>query len=283
MMMTEQGLTAVDELKWIVGSRACSHMSATFLDLVPLDAQIPVTLEAIFVLNATQRGPVPLIVQSPGASWKKMNCIGLFHARDVYFSCQNCSPMMRVMFQDVMCHTMPRGRTTPVSCAHQVSHWYVRNSISYLCTVPVNSSFHEYRVGVCSGDCGRTTRSHAGSSRTNSPDVEVLNGKNSVHYVIDSLPHRLRRISHLESFLKEAAEIPRKFSKTGRFLYRGGILLWLHKQYATQRDTIPLPDNLVAKRIKKPAEDGKRSVIVYRVPFWYELENFEDFFGEELP
>jgi len=90
MMMTEQGLTAVDELKWIVGSRASSHMSATFLDLVPLDAEIPVTLEAIFVLNATQRGPVPLIVQSPGASWKKMNCIGLFHARDVYFSCQNC-------------------------------------------------------------------------------------------------------------------------------------------------------------------------------------------------
>jgi hypothetical protein len=114
------------------------------------------------------------------------------------------------------------------------------------------------------------------------PDVEELNGKNSFQYVIDSLPHHLRRIAHLEAFLEEAAEIPQKFFKTGRFLPRGDILLWLHKEYATQRDTILLPDSLVVKRIRNPAEDAKRSVIVYRVPLWFELENFEDFFGEEL-
>jgi len=96
------------------------------------------------------------------------------------------------------------------------------------------------------------------------------------------MPHHFRRIAHLEAFLEEAAEIPRKFFKTGRFLPRGGILLRLHKEYATQRDTIPLPDILVAKRIRNPAEDAKRSVIVYRVPLWFELENIEDFFGEEL-
>ena len=73
------------------------------------------------------------------------------------------------------------------------------------------------------------------------PDVEELNGKNSFQYVIDSLPHHLRRIAHLEAFLEEAAEIPQKFFKTGRFLPRGDILLWLHKEYVTQRDTVSLP------------------------------------------
>jgi len=58
------------------------------------------------------------------------------------------------------------------------------------------------------------------------PYVEVLNGKNSFQYVIDSLPHHLRRIAHLEAFLEEAAEIPPEFFQTGRFLPRGGNLLW---------------------------------------------------------
>jgi len=86
----------------------------------------------------------------------------------------------------------------------------------------------------------------------------------------------------LEAFLQEAAQIPWKLFKTGRSLPRGGILLWLHKEYATQRDTIPLPNNIVSKRIKNPAKDVKRSVIVYRVPLWLESKNFEDFCGEEL-
>jgi hypothetical protein len=38
----------------------------------------------------------------------------------------------------------------------------------------------------------------------------------------------------------------------------------------------------LAKRIKKAVEDAKRSVIVYRVPLWFELQNSADFFGEEL-
>jgi hypothetical protein len=37
------------------------------------------------------------------------------------------------------------------------------------------------------------------------PDVEVLNGKNSFQYVIDSLPHHLRGIALLDAFLEEAA------------------------------------------------------------------------------
>ena len=112
------------------------------------------------------------------------------------------------------------------------------------------------------------------------PDVEALNGKNSFQYGIDSLPHHLRRMALLDAFLEDAAEIPRKFFKTGRFLPRGGIVLWLHKEYSTQREAIPSPDSLVAKRTRNPTEDGKRSVIVYRIPLWFEMENFEDFFGE---
>jgi len=101
--------------------------------------------------------------------------------------------------------------------------------------------------------------------------------------VNDSLPEHHRRIAHLESFLEEGAEIPRKLFKTGGFLPRRGISLCFHKKYPTQRDTIPLPDNLVDKRIKNTAEDARRSVTVYRVSLWVELENFEDCFGEELP
>jgi hypothetical protein len=37
------------------------------------------------------------------------------------------------------------------------------------------------------------------------PDVEVLNGENSFQYMMDSLPHLLRRIADLEAFLEEAA------------------------------------------------------------------------------
>jgi hypothetical protein len=52
----------------------------------------------------------------------------------------------------------------------------------------------------------------------------------------------------LEAFLEEAAEDPRKLLKTGRFLSRGGILLWLDNGYGTQQEPIPLPDDLVAKK-----------------------------------
>jgi hypothetical protein len=68
MLMTEDRLAAVDELKWIVDSRASSHMSGykgTFTDSVPLNAPILVTLVDNSVPNATHRGSVSPMFQAP--------------------------------------------------------------------------------------------------------------------------------------------------------------------------------------------------------------------------
>jgi hypothetical protein len=40
------------------------------------------------------------------------------------------------------------------------------------------------------------------------PDIKASNGKNSVQYVIDSLPRHLGRVAPVEAFLEEAADIP---------------------------------------------------------------------------
>ena len=116
------------------------------------------------------------------------------------------------------------------------------------------------------------------------PTVEIteLDLENSIQYVIDGLPDHFKRISNLEAFLEQCVEIHAHHFKIGRLLPRGGVLVRLHKDYAGTRDSIQLPEGLVAKRVRNPAEDAKKSVIVYRVPLWFELENFEDLFGESL-
>jgi hypothetical protein len=38
----------------------------------------------------------------------------------------------------------------------------------------------------------------------------------------------------------------------------------------------------VAKKVRTSIEEAKRSVILYRVPLWFDLDNFADVLGEDL-
>jgi hypothetical protein len=52
----------------------------------------------------------------------------------------------------------------------------------------------------------------------------------------------------------------------GRFLPRGGILLWFSKEVARNRDAIQITEVTVAKNVRNSIEETKKSVILYRVP-----------------
>ena len=100
----------------------------------------------------------------------------------------------------------------------------------------------------------------------------TLDKGEAVQYVLDDPPPDLKRLRNLESVIETSLRITSSQFTIGRFLPRGGILIWFSKEVARIRDAIQITEGAVAKK----------SVILYRVPLWFDLDNFADVLGEDL-
>jgi hypothetical protein len=100
----------------------------------------------------------------------------------------------------------------------------------------------------------------------------TLDKGETVQYVLDNPPPELKRLRNLESVIETSLRITSNQFTIGRFLPRGGILIWFSKEVARIRDAIQITEGAVAKK----------SVILYRVPLWFDLDNFADVLGEDL-
>ena len=54
------------------------------------------------------------------------------------------------------------------------------------------------------------------------------------------------------------------------------------KEVARNRYAIQITEGAVAKKVRNSIEEAKKSVILYRVPLWFDLDNFADVLGEDL-
>jgi hypothetical protein len=104
----------------------------------------------------------------------------------------------------------------------------------------------------------------------------------AVQYVLGNPPPELKRLRNLESVIETSLRITSNQFTIGRFLPRGGILLWFSKEVACNRDAIQIMEGAVAKKVRNSIEEDKKSVILYRVPLWFDLDNFIDVLGEDL-
>jgi len=110
----------------------------------------------------------------------------------------------------------------------------------------------------------------------------TLNKGEAVQYDLDNPPPELKRLRKLESVIETSLRITSNQFTIGRFLPRGGILLWFSKEVACNRDAIQIMEGAVAKNVRNSIEEPKKSVILYRVPLWFDLDNFVDVLGEDL-
>ena len=88
----------------------------------------------------------------------------------------------------------------------------------------------------------------------------------TVQYVLDNPPPELKRLRNLESVIETSLRITSNQFTIGRFLPRGGILIWFSKEVARIRDAIQITEGAVAKKVRNSIEEAKKSVILYRVP-----------------
>jgi hypothetical protein len=110
----------------------------------------------------------------------------------------------------------------------------------------------------------------------------TLDKGEAVQHVLDNPPPELKGLRNLESVIETSLRITSNQFTIGRFLPRGGILLWLSKEVACNRDAIQIMEGGVARKVRNSIEEAKKSVILYRVPLWFDLDNFVDVLGEDL-
>jgi hypothetical protein len=101
-------------------------------------------------------------------------------------------------------------------------------------------------------------------------------------YVLDNPPPELKRLRNLESVIETSLRITSNQFTIERFIPRGCILLWFWKEVRCNRDAIQNMEGAVAKKVRNSIEEDKKSVILYRVPLWFDLDNFVDVLGEDL-
>jgi len=109
-----------------------------------------------------------------------------------------------------------------------------------------------------------------------------LDKEEAVQYVLDNPPPELKRLRNLESVIETSLRITSNQFTIGRFLPRGGVLLWFSKEVACNRDAIQIMEGAVAKKVRNSIEEAKKSVILYRVSLWFDLDKFVDVLGEDL-
>ena len=92
---------------------------------------------------------------------------------------------------------------------------------------------------------------------------------------MDNIPKELYRFHELQTFLLENFEIEPLDYIIGKYLPRGGIQLWIgHLHSLDENESMTLPQGVVISRPVNRQEVAKRSIIVYEVPYTFDLSNF---------
>jgi hypothetical protein len=104
----------------------------------------------------------------------------------------------------------------------------------------------------------------------------------AVQYVLDNPPSELKRLRNLESVIEKSLRITSYQFLIGRFLPRGGILLWFSKEVACNWDVIQIMEGAVAKKVRNSIEEVNKSVILYESLFGLTLKTLSTFLEKTL-
>lgn len=109
-----------------------------------------------------------------------------------------------------------------------------------------------------------------------------------VLHILDNIPERLRLLRELRAFVENELGLSPCEYLIGRYLARGGIQLLIHRNRADECNRNPaftvvqLSQGVTLTRVVNKKADAARSVILYRVPVSFPVENFTEWFGEDL-
>jgi hypothetical protein len=107
-------------------------------------------------------------------------------------------------------------------------------------------------------------------------------------HILDNVPDRLRLLKELRPYIENEFGFNTSEYLIGKYLPRGGIQLFVHKSRASEcnvpRGSQPreLSQGVTISRVYNRRAEAEHSVILYRVPLSFPVENFIEWFGEDL-
>ena len=110
----------------------------------------------------------------------------------------------------------------------------------------------------------------------------TLNKGEAIQYVLNNLPTEMTLLRNLEAVIESSLGIASNLFRIGRFLLRGGIVLWLSKEDSLNRHAIQITEGAFSSKVRNLPEEAKKRVLFYRVPLWFDLDNFTDVLGEDM-